>query len=543
MTPTKKWTRRKYQQVALVAARKARSLVLFWARQCRKSTTLGDLAFDEMAKAPGKTVIGASASLLTGSELISKAVSATDQAILAERESAAMEATLTRSAKENGLNLVCASQETGKEYKSATADDFKDLYKAAKLELRLYHDRNSYSRTLIIAPNPATARGWTGKVIRDEAGFTRPEVETALQIATKPIADTDPTFQIIYASNLPGNNRHPFFQMTIPPPEMLFPPKAEGHFYRGTNGVLIHRVSLADAYAAGHVLYDMRAGDPMTYEQFLADPANKLGIDESYLLNHTAGGDAAIDLFAMLTSQRRGVEKKCSLEICDLESDFQRALDGLRGFLTGGEVGIGVDPATTTKGTSNPTAVTVAEREGNQRKAFIFVYKQADPKVARERLARVIKTVASRPSGPARRMCLEATSEVFWARETAQDLGGLIPIELVDVRRTVEPIPAGVDRAPNYKNWLSELYAAAVNGNLYSLPPGDYTKDDQMLVVKSAGLFSCEPQADGKHGDTFISGMMADWALNGQATGAIYLFPTTKQSLIFAGRADRTVFS
>ncbi|MGA2556932.1 MAG: hypothetical protein ABSG04_11735, partial [Verrucomicrobiota bacterium] len=207
------------------------------------------------------------------------------------------------------------------------------------------------------------------------------------------------------------------------------------------------------------------------------------------------------------------IEKKCCLEICDLESDFQRALASLRIFLTAGPVGIGVDPATTTKGTSNPTAVTVTEGEGNQRKSFIFVYNVSDPKIARERLARVIKTVAGRPAGPARRLCLEATSEVFWARETAQELRSLVPVELVDVRRTVEPIPAGVDRAPNYKNWLSELYAAAINGNLYALPPGDYMKDDQMLVVKSAGLFTCEPQADGKHGDTFISGMMADWAL------------------------------
>jgi hypothetical protein len=516
MTTSVKWIRRKYQKVALVAARKVRSMVLFWARQCRKSTTLGDLAFDEMARAPGKTVIGASASLLTGSELISKSLSSAEQAIMVSREAAAVQAGLAHSAAANKLSLICASSETGKEYKGITPDDFRDLYKSSKLELRLYHDRTAYSRTLIIAPNPATARGWTGKVIRDEAGFTRPEVETALQIATKPIADTDPTFQIVYASNLPGNNRHPFFQMTIPPPEMKFPACASGHFYRGTNGILIHRVALCDAYAAGHVLYDMKEGKPMTYEQFLADPANKLGLDESYLLNHTSGGDSAIDLFAMLTSQRRGIEKKCSLEICDSEGDFQRALASLRIFLTGGPVGIGVDPATTTKGTSNPTAVTVTEREGNERKSFVFIYKQSDPKVARERLSRIAKCVAARPAGPARRMCIEATSEVYWAGETAQDLGSLVPIELVDVRRTVEPVPTGVDRAPVYKNWLSELYAAAVNGNLYALPPGDYVKDDQMLVVKSGGMFACEPQPDGKHGDTFISGMMAEWALTRQ---------------------------
>ena len=58
----KKWQRRKYEQVALVAVRKARSIVLFWARQCRKSTNLGNIAWDEMSREPGRRVIAASVS-------------------------------------------------------------------------------------------------------------------------------------------------------------------------------------------------------------------------------------------------------------------------------------------------------------------------------------------------------------------------------------------------------------------------------------------------------------------------------------------------
>ena len=53
---------------------------------------------------------------------------------------------------------------------------------------------------------------------------------------------------------------------------------------RGQGGILIHRVALADAYAAGHTLYDTTSGKPVSYDQFCADPANRLGLDESYRL-------------------------------------------------------------------------------------------------------------------------------------------------------------------------------------------------------------------------------------------------------------------
>ena len=45
--------------------------------------------------------------------------------------------------------------------------------------------------------------------IGGSAGDSGKAVPARTSLVAKPIADTDPTFQIIYASNLPGNNRHP----------------------------------------------------------------------------------------------------------------------------------------------------------------------------------------------------------------------------------------------------------------------------------------------------------------------------------------------
>lgn len=514
----KKWIRRTYQNVALVAVRKVRSIILFWARQCRKSTTLGDISFDSMSSEAGRNVIAASASLLTGSELISKTLSSAEQAQMVAREAAAVQVTMQMSADASGgkLQFKCANAETGKLYAGLTAEDFADLYRSSRLELRLYFNRTAYSRTLIIAPNPATARGWTGTVVRDEAGFTHPNLEVDLQVAVKPIMDTDPTFKLIYASNLCRNDRHPFFEMTLPAPGSNFPPNAQGHFYRGQNGILIHRVALADAYAAGHVLYDQREGRPMTYEQFCADPANRLGLDDSYRLIHKASGGAAIDLFALITSQTRGIGH-CVCIIIESEAEFQQGLAMIRRLVTDGPVGIGVDVATTTNETSNPTSVTLTERLGIMKaQRVVLVWKEKDPKVARGRIRSIVETVKARPAGgPARRMCIDATNEVYFARETAYELRGLIPIELVDARLAVDPVPAGYPRTPNYKTLLGDRYCVQVNDNRYLLPPEQYFKDDHRLPTKNADHYDCEPQADGRHGDTFDSGKLADWALEG----------------------------
>ncbi len=506
------WKRRRYQQVALVAARKTRVLGLFWARQCRKSTTLGDIAFDEMSRDPGRRVIAASASLLLGTELITKAVSSAEQAVIVAREAAAMQAAMVNSSadSQSPLQLVMADSSNGKTFGSLSEDEFIDLYQSGRLEMRLYHDRATYSRLQVIAPNPATARGWSGTVLRDEVGYVKQEAQ--LQEATKPIIDTDPSFKMIYASNLPFDDRHPWFEMTMPAdPALTFAPDPGGHFYRSQTGLRIHRVAMEDAYAAGHKLYD-DDGNPMTLERAAAAAIDKGAWRRSYALIHEYGGAAAIDLLSLVSAQQRGVGR-CACMAIDNAGQFEQAIAWLTKHLVDGKVGIGFDVATTTRATSNPSAVTVVEANGIEKtQVLVCTWKERDPAVARERLKRIITCVQMRKhGGPPRRLCIDATSERYFAEETAAAFRGIVPVELVISSKSVHPV--GYKEPTNMKTWLGDLYAAEINDNRYLLPPESYFKDDHRLVMKDRGAFQCEAQADGKHGDTFDSGKLAQYAL------------------------------
>lgn len=511
MISTRKFTRRLYEQTALVAVRETRAIVLFWARRCRKSTTLGSIAYDEMSREPGRSVIAASASLLLGTELVGMTLTASEQAAIVTGEAAAMRGGFVRDAEAAKLNVECANMETGKVYAQLSAQDFAELYKSSKLEMRLYHDHTVYSRLKIIAPNPATARGWAGTVLRDEAGYTPAGLENDLRVATKPIIDTDPTFKIIYASNLCPDDRHPFFEMTLPNSDTPLPVNPAGNFYRSQTGALVHRVALADAYAAGHVLYDDK-GKALTYAEFCALPGNKLGLKISYELEHESGGSAAIDLLALLTAQRRGATQ-CAFVFVSNEAEFSRALRMLSDLLTDGEVGIGFDVATTTKTLSNPSSVTVTERKGIERiQRLVVVWKERKAIVARDRVRRIVETVRARPrGGPARRLAIDASNERYFADETAGELSSVLPVELVINSVSIQP--PGYEEKINYKTFLGDLYCAAVNENKTTMPSDNYIKVDHQLAVKNAGRYECEPDQDGRHGDTFDSGKLAEYAL------------------------------
>lgn len=521
MKATRKFTRRQYENTALVAARQTRIMYLFWARRCRKSTTLGNMAFDAMSRAPGQTVIAASASLLVGSELVSMALTAAEQAIRVQQEATALRQALERSAAAGGgVSLVTANAETGKQYRDMSADDFSDLYQSKRLEFRLYFDKTSYSRLLVIAPNPATARGWGGWVFRDEQMFTSPAMERELQTATNPIIDTDPTFRLIYASNLCGDDRHPGYEMTLPREPAAFAPDPAGHFYVSQTGLTVHRVDLADAYAAGHTLFDKRTGAALGIEAALAEitPGER---KQNYLLVHEASGTAAVDALCLHAAQSRGVGR-CASVYVDTDIDFERALAWLRDHLVkGAPTGLGFDVATTTSGMSNPSSVSVTQRLGIELVTTLnAVWKTRDPKLARERVRRVIET-ARAAGAPGRRLAIDASNERYFAEETKAEFWSLIPVELVLSGAAVDPLPPGYEDPINYKTWLGDLYAGEINDNHYVLPPEGYVKKDHRSVVKDRGSYKTEVDADGGHGDTFDSGKLALLAVSDTGGGLL----------------------
>lgn len=509
MMGKRKWQRRKYEQVALVAVRKTRQLGLFWARRCRKSTNLGAIAFDEMSGNPGRSVISASASLLLGKELIGMTLSAAEQAAIVMSEARAVRNVFQTGAEDKGLDLKIAHND--KIVQGLTEEDFAELYTSSNMEMRLYFDNTTYSRQKIIAPNPATARGWAGTVLRDECGYTSAALENELRVATKPIMDTDPTFKLIYACNLCPDDRHPWFEMTMAPPDLELPVSADGNFYRGQNGILIHRVTLSDAYAAGHVLFDDK-GKALTLAEFRALPGNRLGLSINYDLIHQSGGTAAIDLIALLTAQRRGASE-CAFVFVDDDSDVQRALNLLRALLKNGKVGIGFDVASTTGETSNPSSITVTEQMGIERfQRLVMVFKSKKRQVMKDHLERIIQVIRDRPAGgPARRLCIDASNERLSAEESADDLGALIPVELVI--NSISIHPTGYTEPTNFKTYLGDLYSIAVNDGRVAMPADAYMKADHRLTMKDQGRYVCVPDADGRHGDTFDSGKLSEWAL------------------------------
>jgi hypothetical protein len=112
--PNQKRERRVYENTALVAVREERVIGLLWTRRGRKSTTLGNIGFDELSVQPGRTVIAASASLLLGTELVSMTATATEQAFIVTREANAMREVFGAGAEGRNLQFKCADMDTGK---------------------------------------------------------------------------------------------------------------------------------------------------------------------------------------------------------------------------------------------------------------------------------------------------------------------------------------------------------------------------------------------------------------------------------------------
>ena len=498
----------------------------YWTRRGRKSTTLGDIYFQEMSAEPGRTVINCSASLLLGKESIGMTLTAIEQAEILSAEAGAVRSCMEANAAENNLQFKVANTATGKEYKQAlSADNWTHLYQARAMELRLYFDNTSYSRELVLAPSIPTFRSYRALVGLDEPGYMpSAQFKDLMDSADAMMRDT-PDRRMLLACNLCLEDTHPWFTITMPRDitaeneEDEFPPNADGHLYIGQTGMLVHRVALKDAYAAGHLLYDDE-GAAMTYEQCRKFPAMRSGWNVSYALIHKSGGASVIDIVAMITAQRKGVNG-CSFVYVDSDADFAEALRLLANNLTDGPVAIGADIATTTGELSNPTAVTVREKKGSDRfDRLVVVWKEKKPQVARERFKQIIATVRNRPAGgPARRFGIDASNERYFAEETADILAPLIPVQLFIAGNTVEPRPPGYsekDGNINYKTYAGDVAAAVVNDGRVALPADEYVKNDYRMVMKDAGRFVCIPDAGtGAHGDVFDSGKIAELMLMG----------------------------
>ena len=528
-----KRTRRPYQTVALAVQKERRVVGYYWTRRGRKSTTAGDIYFQEISTEPGRTAINCSASLMLGKEAIGMTLTALEQAEILASEAAAVRAGMEANATEHNLDFKIANGETGKIYNNMSQDAFTHLYHARAMELRLYFDRTSYSRILVLAPSIQTFRSYRALIGLDEFGYMpKGEARDLINSADAMMRDT-PDRKLLFFCNLCLDDGHPWFEMTMPreiaasSEEDQFPANDTGHLYIGQTGMLVHRVALKDAYQAGHLLYDDES-KPMTYDQCRAFPSMRGGWDVSYALNHKPGGASVVDILALLHAQRRGVGQ-CHFVYADCGADIERALQLLRASLTNGRVTIGVDQASTTSETSNPTSITFNERVGNESVERLTLVFKTKKRVFRDDiLKRACGIVRERrEGGPVYALGIDASNERLAAEETADELRSFTSVRLIINSNIVEPRPPGYaeqDGNVNYKTYLCDIYATRINDGRVLMAADEYLKSDRRMVMKDAGRVVCVPDpTTGAHGDTFDSGKIAEFMQFGHGISSPFL--------------------
>lgn len=70
----------------------------------------------------------------------------------------------------------------------------------------------------------------------------------------------------------------------------------------------------------------------------------------------------------------------------------------------------------------------------------------------------------------------------------------------------------------NQKQFLGSQLVGELEDNHVWLPPERYVREDFRLVKRDRGQFVCEPDAAGRHGDTFDAVKLAVQALIGTGT-------------------------
>ncbi|MBI5770902.1 MAG: hypothetical protein HZA93_24200 [Verrucomicrobia bacterium] len=257
-----------------------RRLARVWRRQGGKSYLLANEGLDWMMETPGCLTTIISAAISLGTEVLIKEAQAWRTHLNKLREAAAA----------NGAKLETNGDDL-------PLEDFTDLFEHSKIEAKLWHDRTTCSRTRVIAPNPATAVGWTGHILFDEFGRA-PNCQDVVE-AVEPFMESNPTFRLRYATTPPPDDKHYSWEMLAPPPGAEWEARAEGNFYTSGYGLHVHRVTAWDAFEAGVWMHHPDTGEKITPDEHRALAFDKTAWDRNYGCEFVAGGTAAISLASL----------------------------------------------------------------------------------------------------------------------------------------------------------------------------------------------------------------------------------------------------
>jgi hypothetical protein len=271
-----------------------RYFLLLWRRQAGKSFTLACKALDRMMERRNHLCVFVSASIALGSEFVLK------EAIVWQD---VLEKYRTLIAQSGGQLTI---HESGREKPLSPTldiDALAGLFEHSKLETRIWHDSTSYSRSRVVAPNPATAVGWTGDVFMDEVGRI-PELKAVCE-AVGPIMSRRPEFLWWNSTTPPPDDSHYSFELFFPTVE-TFPLNAAGNWYVSKTGIDVHRADAWDVHAAGQPLYDLKTGQPQTPEQSRAAAFDKSGWDRNFALKFLHGGSSVVGFASLARARAMG---------------------------------------------------------------------------------------------------------------------------------------------------------------------------------------------------------------------------------------------
>lgn len=182
--------------------------------------------------------------------------------------------------------------------------------------------------------------------------------------------------------------------------------------------------------------------------------------------------------------------------------------------LTHGPLALGYDVATSEKGTSNPSALAVMQREGRICIARLIVsWKTREPAVARQIIAAALDDISHAGHKP-RRLCIDASSEKFYAADIRTHFRARVATELVAGGQKLDFRGESLDA----KSLLGNMYASALEDGLIFLPAGEWIEFDHRLVKREAGRFVTDLGPGGEHGDTFDAGKLSFWGLQSGGT-------------------------
>lgn len=268
-----------------------------WRRQFGKSRTLGAWGLRMMGELPGCSVFYVSAAIALGTENIRKEAQLWSEIVAMLRKAAAADGRkLTTNA--DGLDV----------------DAVADLFEHSKLETKLWHDRTTYSRSRVCAPNPATAVGWTGHVVLDEFGRI-PDLQDVIE-AVEPFMSSNPQFKWRWATTPPPEDDHYSWELIVPDQDE-FPVNPRGNWYRSKANIRVHRVDVDDAFAGGIPMYHPETGKPITPDESRAMAFDKTAWDRNYRLRFIRGGLAALSLQHIFLAMERGKEAGLGVNVTE----------------------------------------------------------------------------------------------------------------------------------------------------------------------------------------------------------------------------------